>query len=138
MRRLLSVSYLIMGSVLCNVVRIVLGHGRLMEPPSRSSMWRLGYNTPHNYQDNELFCGGFQVCICFVYLSLSFSFVKINLSELRDLTFFIDFPDGGRANPSISAKNLLFGKIFAENCMKMKLDLGGPCPWHPLLVTPRC
>ncbi len=37
------------------------GHGRLVEPPSRSSMWRLGYNTPRNYQDNELFCGGFQV-----------------------------------------------------------------------------
>ena len=68
MRRLLSVHVtyrpLIVGYVLCNVVRMVLGHGRLMEPPSRSSMWRLGYNTAHNYQDNELFCGGFQVCIC--------------------------------------------------------------------------
>ncbi|XP_005092455.1 uncharacterized protein LOC101859842 [Aplysia californica] len=34
------------------------GHGRLLEPPSRSSMWRLGYDTPHNYDDNQLFCGG--------------------------------------------------------------------------------
>ncbi|CAL1530979.1 unnamed protein product [Lymnaea stagnalis] len=36
-----------------------LGHGRLWDPPSRSSMWRQEYGTPINYQDNELFCGGF-------------------------------------------------------------------------------
>ncbi|GFR79441.1 hypothetical protein ElyMa_000556500 [Elysia marginata] len=34
-------------------------HGRLWDPPSRSSMWRRGFNVPANYQDNELFCGGF-------------------------------------------------------------------------------
>ncbi|XP_059142297.1 uncharacterized protein LOC131929924, partial [Physella acuta] len=37
----------------------VSSHGLLADPPSRSSMWRLGYPTPVNYQDNELFCGGF-------------------------------------------------------------------------------
>lgn len=37
----------------------VLGHGRLIEPPSRASAWRYGFNTPHNYNDHELFCGGF-------------------------------------------------------------------------------
>ncbi|CAL1265994.1 unnamed protein product, partial [Larinioides sclopetarius] len=26
----------------------VQGHGRLLEPPSRSSMWRFGYDTPSN------------------------------------------------------------------------------------------
>ncbi|KAJ8307911.1 hypothetical protein KUTeg_014558 [Tegillarca granosa] len=36
----------------------VNGHGRLMEPPARSSMWRKGFNTPINYNDNSLFCGG--------------------------------------------------------------------------------
>ncbi|CAN7940817.1 unnamed protein product [Ixodes hexagonus] len=36
-------------------------HGRLMEPPSRSSMWRMGFKTPKNYNDNELFCGGYSV-----------------------------------------------------------------------------
>ncbi|KAG5875935.1 hypothetical protein JTB14_036468 [Gonioctena quinquepunctata] len=35
------------------------GHGRLIEPPSRASAWRYGFNTPHNYNDHELFCGGF-------------------------------------------------------------------------------
>lgn len=53
--------HFVMGYIIYNLVQVVNGHGRLMEPPSRSSMWRLGYNTPHNYQDNELFCGGFQV-----------------------------------------------------------------------------
>ena len=39
------------------------GHGRLIEPPSRSSMWRFGFNTPVNYDDNQLFCGGYDVSI---------------------------------------------------------------------------
>ncbi|KAJ8312041.1 hypothetical protein KUTeg_009414 [Tegillarca granosa] len=40
------------------------GHGYLKEPPSRSSMWRYGFNTPTNYNDNQLFCGGFDVSKC--------------------------------------------------------------------------
>ncbi|XP_037091408.1 uncharacterized protein LOC119111708 [Pollicipes pollicipes] len=36
----------------------VVGHGRLMDPPCRASMWRLGYDTPADYNDNQLFCGG--------------------------------------------------------------------------------
>ncbi|XP_069137862.1 uncharacterized protein [Argopecten irradians] len=35
------------------------GHGRLIEPPMRSSAWRYGFPTPKNYNDNELNCGGF-------------------------------------------------------------------------------
>lgn len=34
-------------------------HGRLIEPPSRASAWRYGFNTPPNYNDHELFCGGY-------------------------------------------------------------------------------
>jgi multisubunit Na+/H+ antiporter MnhC subunit len=33
-------------------------HGMLMDPVNRSSMWRKGYDTPANYEDNQLFCGG--------------------------------------------------------------------------------
>merc|ERR1719499_2650541 len=38
----------------------------MMEPPSRSSMWRVGFPTPKKYQlqnenDNALYCGGFGV-----------------------------------------------------------------------------
>ncbi|XKL59299.1 hypothetical protein PGB90_000315 [Kerria lacca] len=39
----------------------VHGHGRLMEPPARNSMWRFGYPNPVDYNDNELFCGGYSV-----------------------------------------------------------------------------
>ncbi|XP_050735572.1 uncharacterized protein LOC127008070 [Eriocheir sinensis] len=39
----------------------VMGHGRLMDPPARNAMWRLGYPNPVNYNDNELYCGGFVV-----------------------------------------------------------------------------
>lgn len=39
----------------------VCGHGRLMEPPARNAMWRFGYPNPVNYNDNELFCGGYAV-----------------------------------------------------------------------------
>lgn len=35
------------------------GHGRLMDPPARNSMWRFGFPNPVNYNDNELFCGGY-------------------------------------------------------------------------------
>ncbi|KAK2704501.1 hypothetical protein QYM36_016783 [Artemia franciscana] len=40
------------------VVVHVKGHGRLLDPPQRSSMWRAGYKVPINYDDNGLFCGG--------------------------------------------------------------------------------
>jgi len=40
----------------------VISHGRLMEPPSRSSLWRFEefkkHDPPINYNDNELNCGG--------------------------------------------------------------------------------
>ena len=41
------------------------GHGRLVDPPSRSSMWRYGFKNPPNYNDNQLYCGGVQVRFSF-------------------------------------------------------------------------
>lgn len=37
----------------------VSGHGRLMDPPARNTMWRFGFPNPVNYNDNELYCGGY-------------------------------------------------------------------------------
>ncbi|KAK3608968.1 hypothetical protein CHS0354_029309 [Potamilus streckersoni] len=37
----------------------VWSHGRMIEPPMRSSIWRFGFNSEPNYTDNELNCGGF-------------------------------------------------------------------------------
>ncbi|CAG2055378.1 unnamed protein product [Timema podura] len=41
------------------VVAQVGGHGMVMDPVSRSSMWRMGFHTPVNYDDDGNFCGGF-------------------------------------------------------------------------------
>ncbi|KAL5020518.1 hypothetical protein ScPMuIL_003410 [Solemya velum] len=35
------------------------GHGRLLDPPARGSMWRKGFDSPKNHNDNQMFCGGF-------------------------------------------------------------------------------
>ncbi|XP_037093179.1 uncharacterized protein LOC119112980 [Pollicipes pollicipes] len=35
------------------------GHGRLYEPPGRSSAWRYGFSVPRNDDDHALNCGGF-------------------------------------------------------------------------------
>ena len=51
-----------------------LGHGRLRDPPSRSSMWREGFPVPPNYDDTALYCGGFAVCfmctLCYFCLTV--------------------------------------------------------------------
>merc|ERR1712002_1043755 len=39
-------------------IQNVVGHGRLRYPPSRASMWRDGFPTPPDYNDNQGFCGG--------------------------------------------------------------------------------
>ncbi|XP_034935566.1 uncharacterized protein [Chelonus insularis] len=43
------------------ILEYVNSHGRLMDPPARNSMWRFGFPNPVNYNDNELFCGGYAV-----------------------------------------------------------------------------
>jgi len=42
-------------------VYTVAGHGRLVDPASRTSAWRFGFGTPVHYNDHEMFCGGFAV-----------------------------------------------------------------------------
>ncbi|GAB6024589.1 hypothetical protein CHUAL_009737 [Chamberlinius hualienensis] len=37
---------------------MVSGHGRMVDPPARNTMWRHGFSNPENYNDDELFCGG--------------------------------------------------------------------------------
>lgn len=44
---------------LLSLIDWIESHGRLIEPPSRASAWRYGFDTPHNYNDHELYCGGF-------------------------------------------------------------------------------
>ncbi|XP_022655374.1 uncharacterized protein LOC111247988 [Varroa destructor] len=41
------------------LIALVKSHGRILEPPGRSSAWRTGYSAPINYDDDQLYCGGF-------------------------------------------------------------------------------
>jgi len=43
------------------VVLEVSGHGMMLDPPNRSSLWRFDSDAPINYNDNENFCGGYTV-----------------------------------------------------------------------------
>lgn len=47
--------------VLLSVLDLISGHGMLMDPVNRGSRWRVDGSTPRNYNDNEQFCGGFDV-----------------------------------------------------------------------------
>ncbi|KAH3894119.1 uncharacterized protein LOC127862143 isoform X2 [Dreissena polymorpha] len=55
MRGIFSSVLVVVGGLLT----LADGHGRLIMPPGRSTMWRYGFNTPHNYDDNQLSCGGY-------------------------------------------------------------------------------
>ncbi|XP_053383503.1 uncharacterized protein LOC123541518 [Mercenaria mercenaria] len=44
--------------LLLSLATVVLGHGRLINPPSRSTAYRYGFNTPVNDMDHQLNCGG--------------------------------------------------------------------------------
>ena len=48
-------------AILSTVLNLVSGHGRMMEPPARNTMWRMGFPAKPNYEDTELFCGGIKV-----------------------------------------------------------------------------
>ena len=48
-----------LGLLVLLVFGEVQGHGRLQDPPGRSTCWRYGFTgCVANYNDNELFCGG--------------------------------------------------------------------------------
>lgn len=40
------------------LVKDISGHGMMLDPPGRSSMWRFNHSVTPNYRDNENFCGG--------------------------------------------------------------------------------
>ena len=42
------------------ILVLVNARGRMIDPPHRGSMWRYGFDTPQNYNDMSLNCGGIQ------------------------------------------------------------------------------
>ncbi len=61
----------------------VAGHGMMLDPPARASMWRFGFNTPINYDDNGLNCGGRAVILHVSY------FIELFLKEFLILRTFL-------------------------------------------------
>ena len=63
-------------SVLAALLPMATGHGYIKDPPSRPSLWRefegdtLPDGVEINYEDNELFCGGFSVSTRLIALVL--------------------------------------------------------------------
>lgn len=53
-------SVFVFGLTLTSLVEWSSQHGLLLSPPQRGSLWRYGYDTPPNYDDNGLFCGGLE------------------------------------------------------------------------------
>ncbi|XP_018560922.1 uncharacterized protein LOC108903288 [Anoplophora glabripennis] len=51
--------FLLVGTILC--FEQASGHGMMLDPSNRASLWRVYDSLPKNYQDNQFFCGGFQV-----------------------------------------------------------------------------
>ncbi|XP_057337390.1 uncharacterized protein LOC130675621 [Microplitis mediator] len=58
---LLKINYYSYCIQLIIISPVVFGHGMLMDPVNRASAWRRGFNTPINYNDNENYCGGYNV-----------------------------------------------------------------------------
>jgi len=61
---MLPILELVLGAALIIEAQLIMetyGHGRLLEPPARNTLWRFGFKAPPNYNDNELFCGGIGV-----------------------------------------------------------------------------
>ncbi|KAJ3649523.1 hypothetical protein Zmor_021263 [Zophobas morio] len=52
--------YGFLATLICFSVLVTetFGHGMMLEPPNRSSLWRSDSSAPPNYSDNQVYCGG--------------------------------------------------------------------------------
>ena len=83
----------------------VRGHGRMMDPPSRNSMWRLGFPNPVNYNDNELYCGGRVVgCACNALSSMCKTY-----SNYCDYYFWTEKKSGSRGGYRVGRLGFVVG-----------------------------
>lgn len=73
------VVYSVILSIITSVAFVeVLGHGYMSSPINRASRWRLdptNWDIPHNYEDNQYFCGGYSVSAKFHFLVQNLSFL---------------------------------------------------------------
>lgn len=69
--------------ILASLLAVGEPHGYMIDPPQRSSMWRVDPKFPHNYNDMELYCGGREVkitpavlCTCNLFYNRTFTNAK--------------------------------------------------------------
>lgn len=70
-----------------------IGHGRLMDPPNRSSLWRFNPSAPINYDDDQNYCGGLTVSISwhlFFKLVVQFLLLRYNGTILTVNVGFVE------------------------------------------------
>lgn len=79
-----SATYVVL--FLLQMLPVIYGHGMMIEPAMRSSLWRFDYpGAEPNYNDNGLNCGGFTV-ICFFYTCKENAFITDKMSKGRIFT----------------------------------------------------
>lgn len=62
--KLICASVMVLTAVLVMLqLQTVSGHGMVHDPVARSTRWRYNKTAPKNYNDNQLFCGGFNVSV---------------------------------------------------------------------------
>ena len=94
--RFKSIMKLTLVLIFCFVYK-VSGHARLISPPSRASMWRFGFPTPADYNDNEGFCGGYAVSTFVTFSITKYRAQRgqnnfhISLIQIIMDTFFLSF-----------------------------------------------
>jgi hypothetical protein len=74
------------------LIGLVQGHGRLIDPPGRSSMWRYGYRNPPNYNDNQLYCGGVQVMLYLLWRCTGNGFIPTLAVRVHVLINWVYMP----------------------------------------------
>ena len=97
------------------LIRLSYQHARLMEPPSRASMWRVGFPTPKDIDDNQNYCGGFGV-----QFGQNGGKCGICGDPWHDFPREHEAPDGIYATGKL-IKNKLFDTLF-ENRQKSRIQ----------------
>ena len=71
------ITFLSIIPLIASLLKTANGHGMMLDPPNRSSMWHYGFNVPPNYNENGLNCGGFTVIRIFNSFKFSCFFMLI-------------------------------------------------------------
>lgn len=132
----------LIATVVCMVtlnIRNAHGHGMMLDPVARSTMWRFGYSTERNYNDNWLFCGGKAVSspIYGCTMNLYFTLILHILHRCkRPLRWAIELTRCYKVNGHI-CPYLIVGKelSFHENMDMSWYESKSYIQYHPSLST---